>query len=122
MSHTGFLEKAGYDVSANMGAGDWYSQMQKDVSESSRALSLATMGSGAIMDVGKADGMTEMSNVAAKQTIANNTTATIQHVASGNAMGQQYRSVFTGSAEFVADMGTNGLMQGSKIPIIKRKI
>lgn len=118
MSHA--LEKAGYDVPANMGAGDYYSQMQKDVSESSRALSLATMGSGAIMDVGKADGMTEMSNVAAKQTIANNTTAT-QHMASGTAMGATQVGSVTGSAEFVADMGINGLAQGSKIQSLKEK-
>lgn len=118
MSHA--LEKAGYDVPANMGAGDYYAQMQKDVSESSKALSLATMGSGAIMNVGKADGMTEMSNVSTKETLANSTTS-LQHIASGSAAGATQAGAVTGSAEFVGDMGIEGLAKGSKVQSLKEK-
>lgn len=114
------LNKAGYSIPANMGSGDYYGQLMKDVSDASKSLSMATMGSETIHDAGRADGLSEMSNLAAKQTVANNSTSS-QHVNSGNASGAMQVGSIKGTAEYVDNNGVENLMQGTKVQSLKEK-
>lgn len=116
------LKKAGYEVETpkNMGSGQYYNQLQNDISSASKAMSAAIMGTNKLSDAGHADALSSMGDIQSKATVSNSTDAN-QHINSGSASGAVTVGSIEGSSAFVEDEGTTDLQKGSKIASLKDK-